>query len=328
MNERPLKRVLLVDDEAAVVNAVRRDMQAPPHVRYEYEIEGYTDPAAALARAHEQAFDLVISDYRMPGMDGLELLQALGRIQPDCARIVLSGQTDMAALARMINETHIYRFVPKPWHDYFLKSSAVQALDYAATLAENRRLAGQVRACGFDLPTPEAEDIDQLLIVDDDPGVLASLSRVLTHHSRLDDLFVAIRSEVAHHPGPMLQEGRISVQVTPSPRHALQMAGKLDFACILADYRMPEMNGVDLLQRFAELQPECERVLISGQVGTEELAWAVDSAHIFAYIAKPWEDYDLKACIALALTRRRALRANRQLAEMVRRSGNESAPRR
>lgn len=325
MTEKALKRILLVDDEPNILNAVQRELQSPPHSRYRYEIEAFSVPEQALARAREQAFDLVISDYRMPGMDGLALLKALGTLQPDCARIALSGQTDFAALTRMVNETHVYRFIPKPWHDYYLKGSVVQALNYAGTLAEHRRLAGQVREHGIEPPAADDDAIEQILVVDDDPGVLASLSRVLTHHTRMDDLYSVIRAEVAHQRGALLREGRLSVQVTPSPRHALEMAGKIDFACVLADYRMPEMNGIDLLQRFADLRPECERILISGQVGADELVNAIDSAHVFAYIAKPWEDYELKSCIALALAHRRMLHDNRVLAAMVEKSGHFAA---
>lgn len=322
MDTKQCRRVLVVDDEQNIVNAVQRELNAPPFVRYRYTVEGFTDPLLALARAREQSFDAVICDYRMPGMDGVELLKALAEIQPDCARLVLSGQTDMAALIRMVNETHIYRFIPKPWHDYYLKGSLLQAIEYAGLLSEHRRLAALIRENGMLTLPVEARAIDQVLIVDDDPAVLNSLSRVLTHHSRIDDLFSTIRAEVAHHPGPMLDEGMISVQVTPSPRHALKMAEEISFSCIVADYHMPEMNGIDLLQRFFDLQPDCERVLLSGDIGENDLIYAVDSVHIFAFIDKPWTDFEFKAQIALALSRRRMLNENRLLAEMVKRSGH------
>ena len=97
---------------------MQRELSIPPLGRYTYETEGFTDPAAALERARSTHFDAVICDYRMPAMDGLEFLKALREIQPDCARLVLSGQTDMDGLVRLVNETHIYHFIPKPWHDY------------------------------------------------------------------------------------------------------------------------------------------------------------------------------------------------------------------
>lgn len=322
MRELQERRILVVDDEANIVSAVQRELNSPPFVRYRYKVEGFTDPVRALDRAREQAFDAVISDFRMPAMDGLDFLKALSLIQPNCARLILSGQTDMAALIQMINETHIYRFIPKPWHDYYLKGSVAQALVYNAALAENNELASLALKHNIPLPPIDENAIDQLLIVDDDPGVLSSLTRTLSARTRNDDLFTTIRSEISHQHGPILREGSINVQATPSPRQAIEMAARTEFSCVIADFKMPEMNGIDLLQHFSDLQPDCQRILLSGQINENDLILAVDSAHIFAFIDKPWSDYELKACIALALLRRRILRENRLLAEMVRKSGH------
>jgi DNA-binding NtrC family response regulator len=99
------------------------------------------------------------------------------------------------------------------------------------------------------------------------------------------------------------------------------MAKAVTFSCILADFRMPEMNGVELLQRFADEQPDCARMLISGQISQEQLISAVDLAHIFGFISKPWQDFELKSSIAQALAYRRLQLENRLLADLVIRAG-------
>jgi DNA-binding NtrC family response regulator len=316
MEAKPLYQILVVDDEVGIVNAVRRELSSPPLGHNRYEIECFTDPVSAIERAKNKHFDAVISDYRMPGMDGLVLLKALAELQPDCARLVLSGETDMDGLCRMINESHIYRFIPKPWHDYFLKSSLSQAIDYAQEISENKRLADLVRQRGVSLPETEGGRIEPILIVDDEPSVLTSLSRALTRHAQHDELFAAINAELS--PGrPLLNESGISLQTTTSPRHALLMAKELTFSCIITDYRMAEMNGAELLQKFAAEQPDCVRLLISGQINESELIGAVDLAHIFGFINKPWQDFELKLNVAQALAWRRIQIENRTLAKMV-----------
>ena len=140
MKDLQERRILVLDDEPNIVSAVRRELNSPPFVRYRYAVEGFTDPLQALERARAQVFDAVISDYRMPGMDGIEFLKNLAHIQPNCARIVLSGQTDMQALIQMVNETHVYRFIPKPWHDYYLKGSVAQAIKFNSVVLENKQL--------------------------------------------------------------------------------------------------------------------------------------------------------------------------------------------
>ena len=319
--ELGIKRLLVVDDEQNIVNAVQRELNSAPHIHFRYEVECYTSPESALERAGQQSFDAVISDYRMPGMNGLEFLKAFARIQPECPRIVLSGQTDMSALVRMVNESHIYHFIPKPWNDYQLKVSISQALDYAGTLIENRRLANLVRHSDFfTLPIPERE-VDQILIVDDDLSVLNSLARALTTHSASDELVAFSSSAIpgtSPGPGAVLHEDLIKVHVSSSPAQAVKLAEGIQFSCILADDKMAEMNGIDLLQHFLTLQPDCARILVSGGISTQELARAVDSARIFAFVDKPWTDFELKSQVALALSRRHMLLENRKLAEVVR----------
>ncbi len=325
MNTQTTQRILIVDDEPNVVSSVRRELTAPSSGKNRYEVEGYTDPVLALERAQSQHFDVVISDYRMPGMDGMEFLKAFTRIQPECARMVLSGQTDMATLVKMVNETHIYRFIPKPWHDYYLKGSVAQAIRYNSVLLENKQLAQEVRDLNLPIPSLIENNIDQILLVDDDPKILASLSRILTHHSRMDDLYFAMRSEISKHSGPILEEGNVSVQITISPLHALKMADAISYSCIVADFKMPEMNGADLLQKFMDEQPDCTRILISDSISQDDLVSALNSAHIFGFISKPWHDFEIKAMIAQALAYRKMLIENRRLADMLRAARRNAA---
>jgi DNA-binding NtrC family response regulator len=312
----PLHAVLVIDDEQSIVNAIRRELSTPPLGRYRYSVECFTDPAAALRRAEEVEFEVVVTDYRMPGMDGLEFLKQLHAVRPDCMRLVLSGQTDMGALVEMINQTHIYRFIPKPWSSYFLKSSIMQAIDLRTTRINNRRMAKTLRDKGIDLPLDAINKKDHILVVDDDLAVAHAVARDLTHHSRLDDVFAAMRSEMRSQSAPELDPNRISVQVTDSPQHALKMADEITFSCVIADYLMPGMDGAKFLEAFADKQPESARIMLSGAANLDNIVFALDMAHIHNFIAKPWVDYELRAAVAQALTRRRLDLENEVLARM------------
>lgn len=315
-NAAPPHAVLVVDDEQNIVNAIRRELSTPPLGRYRYAVEGFTDPAAALQRAREQEFEVVITDFRMPTMDGLEFLKALHPIQPDCMRLVLSGQTDMSALVEMINQTHIFRFIPKPWSSYFLKSSVKQAIDLRSTHLNNRRMAKALRDQGTDLPSDAINTVDQILVVDDDIAVAHAVARDLTRRNRLDEVFSAMRSDTMGHRPPELDSSRISVQVTDSPLHALKMANDVTFSCVIADYLMPAMDGAKFLEAFAEKQPDSVRIMLSGAANLDNIVFALDMAHIHNFIAKPWVDYELRAAVAQALTRRRLDLENQVLARM------------
>ena len=134
-------RILIVDDEENIVNALKRCLRKIA----DWEVETFTSGAEAVRRAEISSFDLFISDYRMPDMNGVEFLSKIKRIQPNAARIILSGYTDLEALVGAINEAEIFRFLNKPWNDYELILTIEQALIYKNMLSENLYLANQVR---------------------------------------------------------------------------------------------------------------------------------------------------------------------------------------
>ena len=135
-----MSRIMLVDDEPHVLKALERLLR-----RSDHEVEAYNDPVQALKRFHTATFDLVISDFRMPGMDGVALLKDLKNLQPDVMRMILSAYGDLDALKSAINEAEIYRFISKPWDDFELTSAIEKALEHRDILVENRRLAATVR---------------------------------------------------------------------------------------------------------------------------------------------------------------------------------------
>ena len=148
--------LLLVDDEPNVLRALERQLRAV--VRSPgYRVELHTSPAEALRRAADTAFDLVVSDYRMPEMDGVAFLRAFREIQPHAARIILSGQTDLRGLIGAINEAGVMRFIAKPWDDAELVFAIENALMERHLLLENQRLADELRASRGLLSRHEAE---------------------------------------------------------------------------------------------------------------------------------------------------------------------------
>jgi len=135
-------RILLVDDEENILKALRRTLRQ----KQGWEVETRTRAEEALRCMRVMNFELVLSDYRMPEMDGVQFLIQVKRLQPEAMRLIISGYTDLEALLGAINEASIYRFISKPWNDYDLVATLEQALSYRDTLVENRRLADQVRA--------------------------------------------------------------------------------------------------------------------------------------------------------------------------------------
>ena len=153
-------RLMLVDDEINILSALKRSLQ-----RIEFdeldgerpEIETFVSARQALARLRRAPVDLIISDFRMPEMSGIEFLTEAMQAQPDVARLVLSGNADLDAVVDAINKVQIYRFIAKPWHDFELKTAVVQSLAARSLVMENRRLADIVRKQYGKISRREAE---------------------------------------------------------------------------------------------------------------------------------------------------------------------------
>lgn len=167
-----MSRVMIVDDEVDILKALRRVLRIAPCVcgnrSFSLEVEAFSSPVEALERARHENFDLFISDFRMPGMDGIEFLKGTKALQPDAARLILSGYADLNALVRAVNEVGIERFVAKPWNDYELMSAIGQALAHRELLRENRELANLVRVEMGD-KTPEQIEVERLEAIE--PGI-------------------------------------------------------------------------------------------------------------------------------------------------------------
>jgi response regulator RpfG family c-di-GMP phosphodiesterase len=127
--------LLCVDDEPNILSALRRLLR--PH-GYQVTIAG--SGAQALAIMEEQPFDLVISDMRMPEMDGAQFLEQVKRRWPDTVRLLLTGYADVTSTVDAINKGEIYRYISKPWDDEELVQIVRQALERKALEREKVRL--------------------------------------------------------------------------------------------------------------------------------------------------------------------------------------------
>jgi two-component system NtrC family sensor kinase len=117
-------RILCVDDEPNVLNSIRRLF-----LDYEYTILTATSAQEGLEILQNARIQIVMSDYRMPNMNGVEFLKEVRKFWPETVRIVLSGYADTAAIVSAVNEGQIYKFIPKPWNDDDLKATIANAIE-------------------------------------------------------------------------------------------------------------------------------------------------------------------------------------------------------
>ena len=167
-----MSRILIIDDDQDILKALRRLFSLTPctagEQSFRVSVDSFVSPQLALEKARHTAYDLVISDYRMPGMNGVQFLKAFREIQPEVPRLILSGYADLNGLIGAINEAGISRFIAKPWNDYELVSAVGQALALRQMTLENQRLADQARLAQGSI---SAEDLERQLLEAAEPGI-------------------------------------------------------------------------------------------------------------------------------------------------------------
>jgi HD-like signal output (HDOD) protein len=165
-------RVLFVDDEVRVLEAIERVLF---ELDTDWETLFATSGERALARLAEQPVDVVVSDMRMPGMDGVALLSKICELYPRTVRIVLSGQTDEEAALKMVKVAH--QFLSKPCGAQTLLRVITRATELHALLGDKRlqALVGQVGALAS--PSRLYREVSQLLERDDTHA--SALARVI-----------------------------------------------------------------------------------------------------------------------------------------------------
>ncbi len=128
--------LLFVDDEASILSSLKRLFR--PHG---YRIFTAGGGAEGLALLEKETVDLVVSDMRMPEMDGAQFLEQVRNRWPHIVRILLTGYADVGSTIAAINRGEIYRYVAKPWDDNEIVLTVRDALERKRLEAENSRLS-------------------------------------------------------------------------------------------------------------------------------------------------------------------------------------------
>src|SRR5512146_3041599 len=133
---RPESTVLVVDDDEHVRRTLGRILRG----RFRGKVLLAAEAAEGLTLLGREPIQAVISDYRMPGMSGVEFLRVVKERWPAVQRVLLTGQADSSAIEEAVNQAEIFRFIWKPWDDGHLLITIQSAVDQYWIVEENSRL--------------------------------------------------------------------------------------------------------------------------------------------------------------------------------------------
>jgi HD-like signal output (HDOD) protein len=200
MNEHAIKeyrmtRILFVDDEPNIRDGMRRMRRMLRSMRDEWDME-FADGGESALRAIDEwgaahkPFDVVVSDMRMPGMDGADLLARVKEVSPDTVRLILSGHSDTASIMKTVGNAHQY--LNKPCDPELLKRTIKRAFALRMLLRDEnlQKVVGQigslpslpvvyqeVMAC---LQQPNASLADVGKVIGKDVGMTATLLKLVS----------------------------------------------------------------------------------------------------------------------------------------------------
>lgn len=118
-------RVMVVDDDALVTSSLSSFLSL------EVEIEPivFNESPKAAAYLQDNQIDLIISDFLMPEMDGIQLLNEARRLQPEIPRVLLTGYADKENAIKAINEVRVFQYIEKPWDNEQLRRIVMAGLE-------------------------------------------------------------------------------------------------------------------------------------------------------------------------------------------------------
>ena len=237
--------LLFVDDEPDVIDSLRHQFHRT------YRVLGCTSGKEAVQALENDEVDLILSDQRMPGMTGDQLLRRARELKPDTIRMLFTGYADIQAVINAVNEGHIFRYILKPWDSAELEGIIRQGVEQYDLLAERRRLIKELQATNA-----------QLLSANDELAVAGKLKtafiEVASHEFNTPINLVLGLTELLRLSSTKRtdQELEILRQITASGRQLARLVSNMWVLLRADDFRTrlktAPVNLVELIQRVID----------------------------------------------------------------------------
>jgi DNA-binding NtrC family response regulator len=302
--------ILFIDDEPRVLTSMRAMF------RREYDVLLANSGPEALALLRQHKVDVIVSDQRMPGMTGVEVLRQVKKLAPNAMRILLTGYADLEAIEASINEGEVFRYLTKPCPSDELK----EAVNLAAGIAgrsepqthlpvRERRLpkpiAAEVPRAPIEAhpverpvrqipmrssppaaPQHKSGDVD-VLILTDDAAMVAALEAALEGKHRL-------------HRARSLEDAVLALESNP-------------VGVLVTDTAVNEEAIAHLTTTLKRHVPELVTIVVSLRSDAQLLIDLINYGQIFRFLLKPLHSGQCRLSIESAVIKHRALAADPRL---------------
>lgn len=262
-------KILCVDDEPGIVRSLQWLLQK------EFEVFTATCGADALELVKQHSFDVVISDQRMPGMTGVEVLREVRRLSPNTMRILLTGYSDMQAIVQSVNESEVFRFINKPWNIGELPKVVGQAVTIARTHPADKA------SSEISEDAPLVANGERILVIDDDPEMGRAVAEIVGNAA--------------------------NVTFTRNLADAVGILNKEPVSVIVSETRVGSIDATRLVRLMKSKHPEIVTVMLTGESDADTITTLINQGQIYRFVPKPVRTGYLKLVLNSALRKHHAL---------------------
>jgi len=272
-------RLLFVDDESRILISLKAIFRA------DYEVTIAEGGSAALDALKKEKFDVIVSDQRMPGITGVEVLRAAREAQPQAIRMLLTGYSDLNAIIASINEGEIFRFIPKPWVNSELRETVAAAVRAAAV---------ELVTLAAPPPGPQQNSAYNevgVLVLDEDPQTAQSLHAALGNERE--------------------------VHTASSIEAALEALGQHRIGVIFTELSIAGQSVAPLLGALRQHYPALVVVAFTSRADAGHSISLINHGQVFRLLQKPVAASVLRGTVNIASRRHEMLRQHPEQAQRV-----------
>lgn len=276
--------VLIVDDEPMILESVSDLLE------FEYVVHKTNDPREALKILSDPSLPIkiVMSDQRMPGMFGHELLRQAKSIRPNAVRLLLTGYSDLEAVMYSVNVGEIFRYINKPWKS----DKLLNVFKLAAQLHDQMsELAGPAQHGHGSADTPSRETAQS--VPNDEPPKDESPEK------NTAILFVGYSDWVINQI-PETTRQKFNMFYAPSIDDAFRILPAEQISVIVSEINFPQCDGIDFLKAVKQQYPHIVTVILTDVVDAQLAIRAINELNVFKYLAMPIEMTELEKVLERA----------------------------
>jgi serine/threonine-protein kinase len=237
--------VLFVDDEERILTALKNIF------RSKYHVLTAANGQEALDFIKKFKIPVIVSDQRMPGMQGVELLRRAREISPDSVRILLTGYSDLASIVGSINDGEVYRFISKPWDNQELQTVIAEAVEIGRRMLERPHT-----------PVTLPANIDAAIMVLDERR----------------DVYNAVNKMAGQ---------SYDLLYAKSIQEAITLLESKEIAVLVADIDMEAENYLLFFNLLKRKYPEVLVIVLTSASDSELVIHLINEAQIYRFLNKP-----------------------------------------